>query len=165
MSRTNMLPATNLGLRSGAERLGQSLGRLSIILIVGLVSLEVQAQETQRSSDANSFFDDFKTLDRRRWYISDGWSNGDIQGCTWSGNNVRATESSIELVLNDDASATRSPLSLPTLVPRMALGARTMKSTSSSLARLHVQFNSISLPMLEARMSARSSWTSTHRPP
>jgi endo-1,3-1,4-beta-glycanase ExoK len=99
--------AANLSKRARARSRGQRLGLQLIVLSVGLVSLEVQAQETQRSSAAGSFFDDFKSLDRQRWYISDGWSNGDIQGCTWSGNNIRATGGSIELTLNDDASATR----------------------------------------------------------
>lgn len=31
-----------------------------------------------------SFFDDFTTFDMDRWYISDGWSNGDHQNCVWS---------------------------------------------------------------------------------
>jgi endo-1,3-1,4-beta-glycanase ExoK len=30
------------------------------------------------------FRDDFDTFDRERWYVSDGWSNGDWQACTWS---------------------------------------------------------------------------------
>ncbi len=31
-----------------------------------------------------SFFEDFSTFDATRWYISDGWSNGDHQNCLWS---------------------------------------------------------------------------------
>ena len=31
-----------------------------------------------------AFFDDFDSFDTDRWYISDGWSNGDWQNCTWS---------------------------------------------------------------------------------
>lgn len=32
----------------------------------------------------DAFRDDFESLDRERWYVSDGWSNGDWQACTWS---------------------------------------------------------------------------------
>lgn len=31
-----------------------------------------------------SFFEDFDTLDRERWYVSDGWTNGPHQTCWWS---------------------------------------------------------------------------------
>ena len=31
-----------------------------------------------------AFFDDLTRLDSARWYISDGWTNGDHQACTWS---------------------------------------------------------------------------------
>lgn len=31
-----------------------------------------------------AFRDDFSRLDEARWYVSDGWSNGDWMACTWS---------------------------------------------------------------------------------
>ncbi|APT33402.1 MULTISPECIES: family 16 glycosylhydrolase [Methylobacterium] len=36
-----------------------------------------------------SFVETFNTLSDRRWYISDGWANGDWQGCMWSKQRVR----------------------------------------------------------------------------
>lgn len=42
------------------------------------------ASDTASSSERPaSFRDDFSHLDRDRWFISDGWSNGDHQSCTW----------------------------------------------------------------------------------
>lgn len=38
-----------------------------------------------------AFFDDFDRLDMSRWYVSDGWSNGAHQNCTWSADQVAAT--------------------------------------------------------------------------
>lgn len=35
-----------------------------------------------------SFKDDFSDFDRGRWYVSDGWSNGDHQNCQWSASAV-----------------------------------------------------------------------------
>lgn len=35
-----------------------------------------------------SFKDDFTTFDPDRWYVSDGWSNGDHQNCQWSASAV-----------------------------------------------------------------------------
>lgn len=31
-----------------------------------------------------SFLEEFDELASKRWYVSDGWSNGDHQNCTWS---------------------------------------------------------------------------------
>ena len=39
----------------------------------------------------DAFFDDFDTLDQSRWYVSDGWSNGAHQNCTWSADQVTAS--------------------------------------------------------------------------
>ena len=33
---------------------------------------------------AEGFVDTFDTFDRERWYVSDGWTNGDHQNCEWS---------------------------------------------------------------------------------
>jgi endo-1,3-1,4-beta-glycanase ExoK len=38
-----------------------------------------------------AFFDDFNSLDQSRWYVSDGWSNGAHQNCTWSTDQVAAS--------------------------------------------------------------------------
>lgn len=39
-------------------------------------------------AEGGSFFDGFDRLDTGRWYVSDGWANGDWQNCVWSGNAV-----------------------------------------------------------------------------
>ena len=40
--------------------------------------------------DAKGFYEDFSQgLDKDRWYVSDGWSNGDWQDCEWSGRAVQ----------------------------------------------------------------------------
>lgn len=46
-----------------------------------LMAFPVLAEPTIVSK---AFKDDFDKLDQRRWYVSDGWSNGDHQNCTWS---------------------------------------------------------------------------------
>jgi endo-1,3-1,4-beta-glycanase ExoK len=53
----------------------------------------------EQAGAAGSFFDDFKNLDERRWYISDGWTNGGYQGCTWSRANVAVSGGKLSLVL------------------------------------------------------------------
>lgn len=52
-------------------------------------------------ADNGSFFETFETLDRERWYISDGWSNGSHQSCVWTADNVRLVDNKIELSLTD----------------------------------------------------------------
>lgn len=48
---------------------------------------------------APSFFDPFDRLDTARWYISDGWVNGDYQSCSWSRDNVSAAGGILRLIL------------------------------------------------------------------
>ena len=38
----------------------------------------------QADKTGKSFVENFDKLDKKRWYVSDGWSNGDHQNCTWS---------------------------------------------------------------------------------
>ncbi|WP_181375843.1 family 16 glycosylhydrolase [Palleronia abyssalis] len=42
------------------------------------------AQDTSRVT-TSPILDEFERFDRKRWYVSEGWSNGDHQNCTWSG--------------------------------------------------------------------------------
>ena len=43
-------------------------------------------------SQGSSFVDEFSSLNRARWYVSDGWSNGDWQNCQWSKNAVETKD-------------------------------------------------------------------------
>lgn len=36
------------------------------------------------ADDSAGFVEEFETLDEGRWYVSDGWTNGPHQNCTWS---------------------------------------------------------------------------------
>jgi len=48
------------------------------------------AQAAGPHSDSEGFYEDFSQgLDKDRWYISDGWSNGDWQDCEWSSRAVQ----------------------------------------------------------------------------
>ena len=44
-----------------------------------------------------AFFDDFDRLDTSRWYVSDGWSNGAHQNCTWSADQVWARDGLLQV--------------------------------------------------------------------
>lgn len=68
---------------SGKLRPLRSDGAFLLIVLVSLVAglVPVRAQDLPT---APSFVDDFTSLSRARWYISDGWTNGKHQNCTWS---------------------------------------------------------------------------------
>jgi endo-1,3-1,4-beta-glycanase ExoK len=46
-----------------------------------------------------SFFERFDHVNPRAWEISDGWTNGDHQGCKWSKNRVRIESDRLVLAL------------------------------------------------------------------
>lgn len=71
---------------------------------------EAQAEAEDALKSGPSFVDRFERLDPARWYISDGWSNGAHQNCTWSHTHVKvgpSVHSSLELSLTDRANSLR----------------------------------------------------------
>ena len=48
-----------------------------------------------------SFFDDFDELDRNRWFVSDGWRNGEWMNCDWSEEAVALRHGRLVLGLRD----------------------------------------------------------------
>jgi endo-1,3-1,4-beta-glycanase ExoK len=44
-----------------------------------------------------SFVEEFDDLASERWYVSDGWSNGDHQNCTWSKDQVAVEDGVLRL--------------------------------------------------------------------
>lgn len=55
----------------------------------------------QKPVTGGSFHEDFTSdrLDPARWYVSDGWSNGEHQLCVWSRDHVRLEGGALQLVL------------------------------------------------------------------
>ena len=61
---------------------------LSLLLVAGTPALAQNSPDG--NPDAVGFFEDFAAgLDKGRWYVSDGWTNGDWQDCHWSGSAVQ----------------------------------------------------------------------------
>jgi endo-1,3-1,4-beta-glycanase ExoK len=54
------------------------------------------------ASQEASFFDPFDRVDSDFWYISDGWSNGSHQNCTWSQSMISAAAGVLSLRLEKD---------------------------------------------------------------
>lgn len=53
-----------------------------------------------QTAPGNSFHDEFDKLNARRWYISNGWSNGAIQGCTWDARRVTVKSGVLSLSIS-----------------------------------------------------------------
>ncbi|WP_096786098.1 family 16 glycosylhydrolase [Rhodobacter sp. CZR27] len=51
-----------------------------------------------------SFIETFDRIDGKRWYISDGWTNGEHQNCTWSSRAVRVEDGILKLMYVPDTS-------------------------------------------------------------
>ena len=51
----------------------------------------------QEGANGTSFVEEFDTLDKAIWYVSDGWNNGAHQNCTWSKDQVAVTGGKLEL--------------------------------------------------------------------
>ena len=63
---------------------------LILALAVACATQVPAASAAELHPDAKGFYEDFSQgLDKDRWYVSDGWSNGDWQDCEWSGRAVQ----------------------------------------------------------------------------
>ena len=56
----------------------------SLTLTMWITLLVLASGGARADSIGKSFFDDLSTFDLDRWYVSDGWSNGNHQNCLWS---------------------------------------------------------------------------------
>lgn len=52
-----------------------------------------------------SFREDFDRINGKRWFISDGWTNGPHQNCDWSQKAVRADDGILKLMYFTDPRA------------------------------------------------------------
>lgn len=65
---------------------------LTVAMAFSLAPAAARAQDTGKS-----FVETFDKLDKKRWYISDGWANGDHQNCTWSADQVSIADATLSL--------------------------------------------------------------------
>ncbi|MER9952345.1 family 16 glycosylhydrolase [Mesorhizobium sp. M0047] len=92
---------TAFGAAPLAQRTAQAgrrrLGSLSALLLAALGGFLVTPSYAQDIPTSPSFVDDFKSFDRARWYVSDGWNNGSHQNCTWSKRQVSLSDGVLSL--------------------------------------------------------------------
>lgn len=63
------------------------------------LALSVLLGSAGQAAAQDSFFDGFDRFDKSRWYISDGWTNGDHQNCWWARNAVDLRDGKLILSL------------------------------------------------------------------
>lgn len=51
----------------------------------------------QAANSGTSFVENFDRIDKKIWYVSDGWDNGSHQNCTWSKKQVAVQNGVLEL--------------------------------------------------------------------
>ncbi|TKA95176.1 glycosyl hydrolase family protein [Cereibacter changlensis] len=54
------------------------------------------------AAESGSFFDPFDRLSQSRWFVSDGWTNGEHQNCTWARRAVGLTDGVLRLTYIPD---------------------------------------------------------------
>lgn len=88
--------------------------RVGSAVLLGALASAAAAVALDRSPDAapqrpepakplpqgtGSFFDPLDRLDPARWTPSDGWANGDYQGCAWSRENISISKGVLQMRL------------------------------------------------------------------
>jgi endo-1,3-1,4-beta-glycanase ExoK len=68
---------------------------IAALLVSGIG--DVAISQAQDQTTGKSFVETFDRLDRQRWYVSDGWANGDHQNCTWSKDQVSTSDGILRL--------------------------------------------------------------------
>ena len=68
-----------------------------LLLSTLAVAAAAMAPAHAEQAAGKSFVEKFDKLDKSRWYISDGWSNGDHQNCTWSAKQVSVADGTLKL--------------------------------------------------------------------
>jgi len=79
-------------------RLGAVGALLAIAATLAAGLHPAHAQEGQQElQSAPSFVDNFSNFNKSRWFVSDGWTNGAHQNCTWSKDLVRLSDGVLSL--------------------------------------------------------------------
>lgn len=73
---------------------------LGAYLVAPLAALFFTAGSALSQETAPAFVDNFDKLDIGRWYVADGWTNGNFQNCTWSKNEVKAADGTLTITFD-----------------------------------------------------------------
>lgn len=76
--------------------------------LLGLFLAAGAGEATATELLGESFLDDFTSFDMERWYVSDGWSNGEHQNCQWSSTAVDHMPGRMTLLFLQDPTPTHT---------------------------------------------------------
>ncbi|CDZ25785.1 glycoside hydrolase family 16 protein [Neorhizobium galegae] len=79
----------------------------TVIIAASVSGLLSPAAYAQQGAAGQSFVENFDSLDRSVWYVSDGWNNGKHQNCTWSKKQVKVEGSALQLTFTGDKTGDR----------------------------------------------------------
>ncbi|MCC2611773.1 glycoside hydrolase family 16 protein [Neorhizobium sp. Rsf11] len=79
-----------------------------IATAAAVASLLAPMAQAQQGATGKSFVENFDSLDRSFWYVSDGWNNGKHQNCTWSKNQVRVENGLLQLEFAERKTSNRN---------------------------------------------------------
>lgn len=86
----------DLSLRTAARYRFLYLG-LAPLAMSAVMMATIPASRAMDAATGKSFVENFDKLDKKRWYVSDGWSNGDHQNCTWSKKQAEVSDGTLKL--------------------------------------------------------------------
>ncbi|MBP2557452.1 endo-1,3-1,4-beta-glycanase ExoK [Neorhizobium galegae] len=78
-----------------------------VIIAAAVSGLLSPAAYAQQGAAGQSFVENFDSLDRSVWYVSDGWNNGKHQNCTWSKKQVKVEGGALQLSFTGDKTGDR----------------------------------------------------------
>jgi endo-1,3-1,4-beta-glycanase ExoK len=80
---------------------------MALVTACGFALTPASAED--KFGDSASFFEAFDVVSPERWFISNGWTNGAHQNCTWSAKNFRVSGGALELILSKNGERDAPP--------------------------------------------------------
>ncbi len=79
------------------------------IMAAALIAITFGASPAfSQEENGKSFIENFDSMDRSFWYVSDGWNNGPHQNCTWSKKLVAFESGHLELGFSNEKAGDRN---------------------------------------------------------
>ncbi|KQR30391.1 glycoside hydrolase family 16 protein [Agrobacterium sp. 22094] len=79
------------------------------IVAAALIAITFGASPAfSQEENGKSFIENFDSMDRSFWYVSDGWNNGPHQNCTWSKKLVAFESGHLELGFSNEKAGDRN---------------------------------------------------------
>ena len=94
------------------------LCRFSLLVIFSFLANYAASAEAE---DGTGFVEPFQHLNLDRWYVSDGWANGDYQSCEWRADAIAISRNDMRLTLSERGGKVR-PLGCPEIRTKAPLG-------------------------------------------